>query len=153
MAQVIFPLNGVTPLLLPGSMNGVSVVDGAHIYESAASPIGVGANSPYVAAFMKTLGGEDAETIANKIIELFVNYTDGSRVSLGRTATGGSAFPEPFTSAEQWRVFRADGTMRVVANPPTAATAVAQNAMASARERLPLDASKTVSFLRLWVSP
>lgn len=158
MAQVIFPLGGVTPVTIPGSAQGVTITDGAHIYESVASPIGVGANSAYVAAYMQTIGGPEAETIAGKIIELFVNYTDGTRVSLGRTAVGGSAFPTAFAAgihfaAHQWWEFRANGTMALLSGAPTAATVVPQNAAAGSRARLPVDASKTISFLRLWIAP
>lgn len=151
MAQAIYrqPLVNVP---IPNNRNGGAFTECAVIHEPVAAAIGEGPNQPYIAVYLETIGGEDAETFTDREAEVRITYTDGTFTRTAITPDGTNALPEPVTSAAQWRVFRANGVLRVVASQPTAATVVAQNAVAASRERLPVSGTKTIDYVDVFVS-
>ena len=134
------------------NLQGASVIELRVIYEPVASAIGVGADRPYVAAYMQTIGGEQVEATGARECEIIAFYTDGSQESLAKTAVGGSGIRgEAIPTAAQWWVMRADGIFWTAAAAPTTATAVAQNAAAASRERLPVNADKDIDFIDFFI--
>lgn len=111
-------------------------------------------NAPYVGVFVRCdVSASPAET-PDGTLEIVAQYTDGSESTL---ISAVNPFDSPGASIDtddEWYIVRANGKAygRGTATP-TAATAIAANASAASRERLPLDSTKTLAYLAIYWTP
>lgn len=154
MAQVYKEFN-ITNINLSAPAPGgrtVQATHAAYIYESVASTIGSGANRPYCGLFLQLtgIGGSapfstsDAGRCRTEVI-----YTDDSMETLtdNDSPLRGQNVQ---TGAGNWFNVHGDGSLKTFGTP-TAASTLSSSTTASARERLPLNASKTPKeFVIYW---
>ena len=120
------------------------------IYEDTAQPIGVGASRPYVGIFVEldAIGSNEAVTSGAGKLRTVIGYTDNSEVQL--TSSDGPLNGQNIQTAQAWYNVHGDGTLKLFGSTPTASSTVRQSPTDSARERLPLDASKTPSYIDVY---
>ena len=146
MAQRLATLDIVPDFSLGSNVVATEV---AAIIETDAEPIGVGADTPWVAIFVKVQSSGSARNLGNSgRLRVALTYEGNTAEALTLDAAPFSAFGAIATAGE-WAVVRADGKCRRHV-APTADTVVAQSASDSARERIAIDAGKSPATMNFW---
>ena len=121
----------------------------AIVHEPDDSPTGQGSDSPYVGVFFQVDPSSSAAlTLGNYgRLRILAQYTDGTLSQLTSDDAPFSTYAN-IPAAGTWVKVRADGKCYAQGAKPTAATVLAQNSNANARERIGLDSSKTLERVR-----